>query len=96
MDGFTLMPVSGKFIKEEISNLKVNKSTGLDGVSCRFLRDGADVLAEPMKHLVNFSIMSEAVPSQLKQARVVPLFKKGSRLDPNNHRPVSIRERGVS
>ena len=34
--------------------------------------------------------MSEAVPSQFKKARVLPLFKKGSRLDPNNYRPVSI------
>ena len=34
--------------------------------------------------------MSEAVPSGFKDARVIPLFKKGSRLDPGNYRPVSI------
>jgi hypothetical protein len=89
-DGFTLTPVSRLDILRQLSKLKVNKSTGLDGVSCRYLRDGAEVLADPVCHIINFSIMSEAVPSQFKKARVLPLFKKGSRLDPNNYRPVSI------
>ena len=34
--------------------------------------------------------MSETVPSGFKKARVLPLYKKGSRLDPGNYRPVSI------
>ena len=34
--------------------------------------------------------MSETVPSSFKEAKVIPLFKKGSTLDPGNYRPVSI------
>ena len=40
--------------------------------------------------IVNLSMTSEVVPSLMKEARVTPLFKKGSRLDCGNYRPVSI------
>ena len=39
---------------------------------------------------MNLSLTSEVVPSGMKDARVTPLFKKGSRLDCGNYRPVSI------
>ena len=87
---FVLTPVSRVFILGQLRSLKPDKSTGLDNIPARFLKDGADMLADPIAHIVNFSIMSEAVPSGLKDARVIPLFKKGSRLDPGNYRPVSI------
>ena len=84
------MPVSHHFVKKELLSLDPKKTTGLDDISPRFLHDGAEYLAEPIKHIVNLSILSETVPSSLKQAKVIPLFKKGSRLDPGNYRPVSI------
>ena len=84
------MPVSARFIRMELSGMKVGKSTGLDDVSSRFLRDGADFLIEPIQHIINMSILTEVVPDKFKEARVKPLFKKGSRLDPGNYRPVSI------
>ena len=87
---FSLSPVSRHFIRKQLSSLKVNKSTGLDGISSRFLKDGADAIVDPILHIVNLSISSEVVPSELKKARVKPLYKKGSRLDAGNYRPVSI------
>ena len=86
----SLSPVSRHFILNQLSSLKVNKSTGLDGISSRFLKDGADVIADPILHIINLSISSEIVPSEFKMARVKPLFKKGSRLEVGNYRPVSI------
>ena len=71
-------------------SLNPNKAVGLDGVSSKFLRDGAEVLVEPVCHIINLSILTETVPRGFKQAKVIPLFKKGSRLDPGNYRPVSI------
>ena len=89
-DSFELSPVSRQFVLDQLGSLKVGKSTGLDGISARFLRDGALLLADPLCHIVNLSITSEVVPSKMKEARVSPLFKKGSRLDCGNYRPVSI------
>ena len=85
-----MMPVSGSFIRSQLNGMKANKSTGLDGISAKFLKDGAALLTEPVKHLINMSILTEVVPDKFKEARVRPLFKKGSRLDPGNYRPVSI------
>ena len=79
-DSFFLSPVSRHYILKQLNSLKKGKSTGLDGLSPRFLRDGACVLSEPITHLVNLSITSEAVPSGFKDARVKPIFKKGSKL----------------
>jgi len=41
-------------------------------------------------HILNLSICQNKVPVEFKQAKMFPLFKKGSRLDCNNYRPVSI------
>ena len=87
---FTLSPVSRKFIFDQLSSLKKDKSTGLDGISSRFLKDGADAIVNPVLHVINLSITSEVVPIEFKKARVKPLFKKGSRLNVGNFRPVSI------
>ena len=87
---FTLMPVSRHFILTQLLSFDPKKSTGLDEVPPRFLRDGAEHLAEPITHIVNMSILTETVPSGFKRAKIIPIFKKGSRLDPGNYRPVSI------
>ena len=54
------------------------------------MRDGAESILIPVTHIINTSIITDSVPSLFKDARVVPVFKKGSRLDPGNYRPVSI------
>ena len=41
-------------------------------------------------HIINLSISTETVPDLLKQAIVKPLYKKGSRLEVGNYRPVSL------
>ena len=76
--GFKLSPVSSDFILKELSSLKPNKSTGLDEIPARFLRDGAPALADQLTHIVNLSISSNTVPVDFKSARVRPLFKKNS------------------
>ena len=89
-DSFELTPVSARFVMDQLVSLKAGKSTGLDEIAVRFLRDGALLLADPLCHIINLSITSEVVPSMMKEARVTPLFKKGSRLECGNYRPVSI------
>ena len=48
------------------------------------------VLAVCVTHLINLSINSGVVPSEWKQAKVVPLFKSGNKDDLDNYRPLSI------
>ena len=63
---FVLMPVGGRFIRGILEDMKPNKSTGLDDISARFLKDGVDFLVGPISHIVNSSITSETVPDIFK------------------------------
>ena len=40
--------------------------------------------------LFNKCIEQEYIPSVWKTAHVIPVFKKGSRSDKDNHRPISL------
>ena len=64
---FVLSPVLRHFIRSQLRSLNQNKAVGLDGVSSKFLRDAADVLTEPVCHIVNLSILTETVPRGFKQ-----------------------------
>ena len=86
----SVSPVSEEFIYKELCNLNSFKSTGLDNIPSRFVKDVAKALTKPVTYIVNLSITSGIVPNQLKSARVKPLFKKNNRTEVGNYRPVSI------
>jgi len=62
----------------------------LDGIPARFIVDSADVIAHPLAHVINLSLIQGIVPDELKAARVVPIFKKSDKTKVENYRPVSI------
>jgi hypothetical protein len=87
---FVLQEIDKTFVLKHLKDLKPNKSTGLDDVSPRFLKDGAEQLSEVVTFLINLSIKHKIVPECTKHAKVTPLYKKKSRLDVGNYRPVSV------
>ena len=87
---FSIREVPEDFVFKELTRLNIGKSTGLDGLPARFIRDGAEFLKRPITVIVNKSILTGVVPEDMKSARVRPIFKKNSPLDVNNYRPVSI------
>ena len=89
-NNFKLSFVSEEYVYKELCKLKTQKSTGIDEISPIFLKDGASELKGVLTYIINLSIDTENVPDEMKFAKVKPLFKKGSRLDASNYRPVSI------
>ena len=89
-DGFVLTSVGEDFIYKELCKLNSSEGTGSDNIPARFVKDAASVLIKPVNDIVNLSIQTGIVPCELKNARVVPLFKKNKRSDVSNYRPVSI------
>ena len=79
------MRLSEDFIFKELVNVNPTKSTGLDDIPARFIKDGAIVLTTPITHIVNLSITSGVVPNNMKMARIKPLYKKNSPLDVGNY-----------
>ena len=54
------------------------------------IKDGATVFAKPISQICNLSIKYSIFPSDCKIAKLKPLFKKGSKTDPKNYRPISL------
>ena len=77
-------------ILNAIDSLHIKKATGIDKISARMLKENKMSLLPVLTYLINNVISSSTFPDNLKIARVTPLFKKGSKSDPNNYRPISI------
>ena len=73
-----------------LNSLKVNKSPGPDGIHPRILKELANELSEPLSFLFNNSLSKGKIPSDWKIAEVRPIFKKGTKSNPGNYRPVSL------
>ena len=78
------------FVRNFLSNLHINKSTGLDNIGPRILKLSANVLAPSLLFIVNKSLITGKFPCSWKEAKVKPLFKTGPKDDKNNCRPISI------
>ena len=66
-----------------MKNVEVNKAAGMDNISGRFLKDGADdILAIPVTQIFNLSIKLSHFPNNCKLAKPKPFYKKGSKTDP--------------
>ena len=87
---FKLMKPTEKEINSILQCLSTDKAAGIDNISSIFLKDGASILKRPICQICNLSIKLSQFPTQCKIAKVKPLFKKGSKTDPKNYRPVSL------
>ena len=73
-----------------MTNIESSKATGVDKLSGRFLKDGANILAKLISALYNLSISQGVFPSVFKVAKLKPIFKKEKKTDPSNYRPISL------
>ena len=82
--------VSPEFVKRQIKGMKTSKATGLDGVSVKLLKCAGDSIIAPLTFIFNMCIEKGTFPSEWKQARISPIYKKGDPHLVNNYRPVSV------
>lgn len=83
-------PTSGEEVVRCIKGLKNKKSVGEDRIPVSVLKETAEVIAQPLEHIVNLMFLNGVFPDDLKHAQVRALYKKGSRSDEKNYRPVSL------
>ena len=55
-----------------------------------FIARNISALLKPITAIFNICLLSNSVPNQWKSAFVIPVYKKGSRSDASNYRPVSL------
>ena len=73
-----------------IKSIDVNKSSAIDGVSARALRDTLGAIPDKIVTLFNSSLSEKIVPVKWKVGTVIPLQKDGSKSDVANLRPVTL------
>jgi hypothetical protein len=84
------VPTHEAEIKSIISHLKPKKSMGIDNISSYVIKEVSDTITKVFTYIANLSLQTGIFPQQLKTAIVIPIFKKGDRLDLNNYRPISL------
>jgi hypothetical protein len=77
-------------LREIILKLKLSKTSVGNCISSSLLKDCIDCVAPPLLHIFNSSFVQGIFPDQLKLSRIIPVFKKGSKTDLSNYRPISI------
>ena len=73
-----------------LKGLNPNKSTGVDNIHPRILKEAAQQIALPITIIAKKSLNSASLPSNWLDAQIVPIYKKDDRQDPANYRPVSL------
>ena len=81
-------------IKDDIVNaigkLNINSAAGPDGLPAIFLINTKDSIKTPLEIILRKSIDEGKIPDVFKLAYVIPIHKGGSKLKPEQYRPVSL------
>ena len=82
--------VSVKGVLKLLRNLNIHKASGPDDIPTFILKVAAEELAPILTVFFQMSLDAGEVPEEWRDARVVPIFKKGEKHLPQNYRPVSL------
>ena len=73
-----------------LESIDIKKSFGLDKVHPLSLSSAKPIIYCPLTYVINSSLKQGIFPDSLKVAKVIPIFKQGSRSLCNNYRPISV------
>ena len=85
-----LKPTTEREISKLIENLPPKKSSGIDGVDNKILKEIKEYIVGPLCNIFNKSLETGIFPERMKTAKVVPLYKSKSKDLTTNYRPISL------
>ena len=88
-DSIFLNNVTENEVIKIINALKIS-SPGWDGIHSKVIKDTFSLYIEQLVHILNLSILQGVFPSELKTARVIPIYKGDNNMIISNYRPVSV------
>ena len=75
---------------KKLKALKIGSAPGPDKLSAKLLNILSEALSAPIAMIFNKSIAEGKAPPDWKCANITSIFKKGSKGDPGNYRPISL------
>jgi hypothetical protein len=87
---FNFKPVTEQLVEKKLKQLKRSKAAGIDNIPPGILKDCSSVVRKPLAHIINMSLFTGEIPKEWKEAKVIPINKKGSTNDFDNYRPISV------
>ena len=72
------------------ASLKSGTSPGYDDIKSDVVKAVKHLIARPLAHIFNLSMLTGIVPIQFKIAKVVPIFKSGNSDVCSNYHPISV------
>ena len=73
-----------------VDEIDITKSSGIDYISSKCLKDALAILIPHLCHIFKLSIEFGLFPKKWKIATIVPLYKGGGNDEVSNYRPVSL------
>ena len=77
-------------ISDIIDQFKTGKSIGPNSIPMKLFKILSPYVSSPLSLIINESFQTGVFPTKMKQAKVIPLFKKGCSVTSSNYRPISL------
>lgn len=88
---FKFEQINEAVLDEINKTIKPKWSSGPDGIPSKIMKLIIIIIPKVMIHLINLSLQNSFVHNRIKEAIIIPVYKKsGSRKDPNCYRPIAL------
>jgi len=86
-----LVPESSAFeVELAIEKLKSHKSPGIDQIPAELMKTGGRTIHYEINNLIISIWNNEELPEEWKELIIVPIYKKGDKIDCSNYRGISL------
>ena len=82
--------ITSEGVTRLIKNVKVHKAPSPDGITPQVMKELSKPVSSVLTTIYRKSYETGEIPGDWKRANVASIFKKGSKQDPNNYRPISL------
>ena len=85
-----MKPVDEEEVITTVTGCTKNRSSDFEDKSMDTVAKVVSVICKPLAHICNISFRTGVFPSRMKIAKVIPMFKSGTKTEVTNYRPISL------